>query len=254
MKVLRHEEFEKGCEAACNGPYDGRWSKTMIGYGPEDSHFVLELTYNYNINSYKLGNDFQGITIQSSEVLSRARAASLPVTEKDGVSSILSPSGYKFILVDQPQPVNRDPVLSVGISVSNIEKSVLYWKDLLGMQVVQEKEREKTLQFGSNQAKLVLKQGLPNQGGELQGLEAKVQEAGGTILTPYITLDTPGKAQVQVVILADPDGQEICFVGDEGFKDLSQFDPLGDELLIKAMDEDKSDEWFNKKGRTKLSE
>ena len=36
MKVLRHEEFEKGCEAACNGPYDGRWSKTMVGYGPED--------------------------------------------------------------------------------------------------------------------------------------------------------------------------------------------------------------------------
>ena len=31
MKVLRHEEFEKGCEAACNGPYDGKWSKTMIG-------------------------------------------------------------------------------------------------------------------------------------------------------------------------------------------------------------------------------
>ena len=24
MKILRHEEFEKGCEAACNGPYDGR--------------------------------------------------------------------------------------------------------------------------------------------------------------------------------------------------------------------------------------
>ena len=39
MKVLRHEEFEKGCEAACNGPYDGRWSKTMVGFGPEDSGF-----------------------------------------------------------------------------------------------------------------------------------------------------------------------------------------------------------------------
>ena len=46
----------------------------------------------------------------------------------------------------------------------------------------------------------------------------------------------------------------LLISGDEGFKDLSQFDPLGDELLIKAMDEDKSDEWFNKKGRTKLSE
>jgi hypothetical protein len=35
------------CEAACNGPYDGKWSKTMIGYGDEDTQFVLELTYNY---------------------------------------------------------------------------------------------------------------------------------------------------------------------------------------------------------------
>ena len=63
MKVLRHEEFEKGCEAACNGPYDGRWSKTMVGYGPEDSHFVVELTYNYNIGQYKRGNDFQVLSL-----------------------------------------------------------------------------------------------------------------------------------------------------------------------------------------------
>ncbi len=31
----------------------------MIGYGKEQSYFVLELTYNYGIKSYKLGNDFQ---------------------------------------------------------------------------------------------------------------------------------------------------------------------------------------------------
>lgn len=30
----------------------------MIGYGDEDNHFVIELTYNYGIKSYKLGNDF----------------------------------------------------------------------------------------------------------------------------------------------------------------------------------------------------
>jgi hypothetical protein len=23
MSILRHEEFEQGCDAACNGPYDG---------------------------------------------------------------------------------------------------------------------------------------------------------------------------------------------------------------------------------------
>ena len=50
MKILRHEEFEEGCKAACNGPYDGKWSKTMVGYGAEDDHFVVELTYNYRFS------------------------------------------------------------------------------------------------------------------------------------------------------------------------------------------------------------
>lgn len=27
----------------------------MIGYGPESSHFVFELTYNYGVTSYELG-------------------------------------------------------------------------------------------------------------------------------------------------------------------------------------------------------
>ena len=31
LRVLRHEEFESGCEATCNGPYGGAWSKTMVG-------------------------------------------------------------------------------------------------------------------------------------------------------------------------------------------------------------------------------
>ncbi len=35
MKILRHEEFDVECEATCNGPFKNKWSKTMIGYGPE---------------------------------------------------------------------------------------------------------------------------------------------------------------------------------------------------------------------------
>jgi len=49
--------------AVCS-PYDGKWSKSMIGYGEEDRHFVLELTYNYGIGSYQLGNDFQVFCLQ----------------------------------------------------------------------------------------------------------------------------------------------------------------------------------------------
>ena len=31
----------------------------MVGYGKEDNHFVVELTYNYGIKAYAKGNDFQ---------------------------------------------------------------------------------------------------------------------------------------------------------------------------------------------------
>ena len=31
----------------------------MVGYGMEDNHFVVELTYNYGIKNYRKGNDFQ---------------------------------------------------------------------------------------------------------------------------------------------------------------------------------------------------
>ena len=39
---------------------------------------------------------------------------------------------------------------------------------------------------------------------DLAGLEKSVQEKGEKILTPLVSLDTPGKATVSVVILADP--------------------------------------------------
>eukprot|EP00092_Neocalanus_flemingeri_P007548 GFUD01008146.1.p1 GENE.GFUD01008146.1~~GFUD01008146.1.p1 ORF type:complete len:297 (+),score=98.25 GFUD01008146.1:45-935(+) len=265
MQVLRHEEFEKGCEAACNGPYDGRWSKTMVGYGPEENHFVVELTYNYNISNYKLGNDFQGITIQSREILERAKKVGWPVKEEAGRIILEAPGGYKFFVVDLPQPRDRDPVISVAIGVSNMTKSVEYWSGLLDMTVTSASLSTTTLSYApSTQASLVLvtqpsvdhakaagRIAFSIPASQLPATQEKMVAAATTILTPLVSLDTPGKATVQVVILADPDGQEICFVGAEAFKELSLVDPEGDKLLSDAIEGDKSDAWFKKKGREK---
>ncbi|KAK4300685.1 hypothetical protein Pmani_027138 [Petrolisthes manimaculis] len=262
MKVLRHEEFEEGCKASCNGPYDGKWSKTMIGYGPEDNHFVCELTYNYGISTYEMGNDILGLYIDSSEALERAKAADWPVT-KEGEHSVLeAPGGYKFFISDKPQPKDKDPVQKVVLASSDLEHSVKYWRDLADLTLYTRTSDSATLGYADTQAKLMLKDigGAVNHakafgriafsapGGDLPGIEKKMKDADKTILTPYVSLDTPGKATVQVVILADPDGHEICFVGDEGFRELSQVDPKGNELLNEAMEKDKSDEWFASKG------
>lgn len=71
-------------------------------------------------------------------------------------------------------------------------------------------------------------------------IDEKIRGANQEILTPLISLDTPGKATVRVIILADPDGHEICFVDDEGFRQLSQVDPEGEKLLDRYISKDKS--------------
>lgn len=79
----------------------------MVGYGPEDTHFVVELTYNYNVHKYEQGNDFQGITIRSREAIERAKAAGWPIKEENGVHVVEAPGGYKYFLLNEPQPTDK---------------------------------------------------------------------------------------------------------------------------------------------------
>ncbi|CAN0329651.1 unnamed protein product, partial [Hapterophycus canaliculatus] len=52
--------------------------------------------------------------------------------------------------------------------------------------------------------------------------EEAAAASSGTVITPPLTLPTPGKADVVVTILGDPDGYEICFVEAEAFYELAE--------------------------------
>lgn len=252
MKVLRHEEFTQGCDAQCNGPYDNRWSKTMVGYGPEASHFVIELTYNYGVKSYEMGNDFGGITIKSKEALERAKSNNYPITKENNFNVLTSPDGYKFFVIDEPQPNDADPVVEVTLHSTNLTNSKKYWNDLLTMKLIKEENKSLLLTYGGKQASLRISEiSDPLNRAKAYGriafavpldeqpkIDELIKAASGTILTPLITLDTPGKATVRVIILADPDGHEICFVDEEGFSQLSAVDPEGDKLLDRYIGKD----------------
>lgn len=251
MKILRHEEFSEGCEAACNGPYANRWSKTMIGYGPEDNHFVVELTYNYPVKSYKLGNDFIGITIKDKRILENAKKHNWPVLSGNILEA---PGGYKFFIVNENIQANEDPVQKVTLASSNIQKTIEYWNGLLKLKIFQQDDKSATFGFNDQQAKLEFHQidsaidhakaygriafSIPHA--EQPDLDNAIQAAKGKILTPLTSLDTPGKATVRVIILADPDDHEICFVDDEGFRQLSQVDVNGNELAQNFIAKDTS--------------
>lgn len=87
----------------------------MVGYGPEDTHFAIELTYNYNVNAYEGGNDFRNITICSKESIRRAREQQWPIVEENGTFTVEAPGGYKFILLDESQPTKKGRIKCYGL-------------------------------------------------------------------------------------------------------------------------------------------
>jgi lactoylglutathione lyase len=261
MKVLRHEEFEKGCEATCNGPYDGKWSKTMIGFGPEDDNFVLELTYNYGISEYRHGNDFVAIDVLKKDVSAvAATGAKLEELSGNNKGYIMESNGYRFNIF---QDNKGDKISRVTLACSDLTRTMNFYVDTLNMLKI-----DGSLMYGEDQCKLLFNstEGTKLDRGQafgriafscpteqLESLEAWAKNSmhGESVQTPLVTLPTPGKADVKVIILADADLHEICFVGDEGFRELSKVDPDGDKLLEEAIAADKSDEWFAKKGLQK---
>lgn len=83
----------------------------MIGYGPESSHFVIELTYNYGVKSYEMGNDFQGITIKCKNVIERIKTNNYPFTIENDIVHIYSPDGYKFHIIDCDQTGDKGKLI-----------------------------------------------------------------------------------------------------------------------------------------------
>ena len=71
----------------------------MVGYGPEDTSYALELTYNYGIDSYERGEGLQRFVIHmegAAAALERARSRGHAV---EG-SVVVGPDQYKYELLE----------------------------------------------------------------------------------------------------------------------------------------------------------
>lgn len=67
---------------------------------------------------------FQGITIVSSEAIANAKRLNWPVTSEDGLLVVKAPGGYKFYLIDRPQPTNAGSRLLLDTYPSSNIKGV----------------------------------------------------------------------------------------------------------------------------------
>eukprot|EP00667_Euglena_gracilis_P013831 EG_transcript_14288 len=235
----------------------------MVGFGAEDDHFVFELTYNYGVTAYRKGTDFREVLLHrvtqaGDDLISRATNAGFALTEAGDGSAAVEVAGmaFRFAAVPASRP---DPVLGVALNVRSLEASRRYWQAVLGMSPTPVPPgcvgahldaSWAALAFSEAAPRLVLHElGAVVDRGEAFGriafscaeedvprihALAAAGAHGGAVVHAPVTLPTPGKADVVVVILADPDGQEICFVGDVGFRALSAPAP-GAEAIDWAM-------------------
>jgi len=300
MKILRHEEMTSGCEAQCNGDFDSPWSKTMAGYGHEHSFFALELNYNYYVQGYVYGNDFSSVTIYNRQAVSNARRLlDKKFIEADNEQSITirSPDGHRFILIDQDVRPGDDPVRCLSLNVSNLNKSVDYYTRLLKMKINEKESNDKhvKLYYGlitnqepkdrtkagflvDNQCQLeLIASDQPIERGTGYGREAfcclrndveliqkMIQNEHCAVLIPAMELGESELDKEKVVILLDPDGNEICFVGEENYIKGCETDPDAETKFSKGLEnkpddpnkyltgEDESTKREEKKNRHKI--
>ena len=99
MKLLRQKDYP-----------DGKFTLAFLGYGPESETCVLELTYNWGVDHYDLGNGFGHIAIEVDDVyqaVEEIRARGGKIIREAGpmnagttiIAFVEDPDGYQIELL-----------------------------------------------------------------------------------------------------------------------------------------------------------
>ena len=91
---------------------EGKYTLAFVGYGDEDSHTVLELTYNWGIETYEVGTAFGHLALGVPDIYAaceKLRAAGAKIAREPGpvkfgttvIAFIEDPDGYKIELIER---------------------------------------------------------------------------------------------------------------------------------------------------------
>lgn len=94
-----------------NDNQEYKYTLAFLGYGNEDSHTVIELTYNWGESNYQLGTAFGHLAFgveNIKDAVDKAREYGVKVTREPGpvlggstiIAFIEDPNGYKIELIE----------------------------------------------------------------------------------------------------------------------------------------------------------
>ena len=89
-----------------------KYTLAFVGYGPEDTQSVIELTYNYGVDKYDLGNAFGHLAVEvpdAYQACEKVKSKGSTVTREAGpvkggstvIAFVQDPDGYKIELIER---------------------------------------------------------------------------------------------------------------------------------------------------------
>lgn len=139
MQLLRYRDIP-----------EGKYSNAFLGYGPETTHFAMELTENYGVDSYDLGEGFGHFGVATSDVaaiVDKVKAAGGKVSREPGpvkggktvIAFVDDPTGYKFELIQREGEI-PEPLAQVMLRVGDLDKSIKYYTEVVGMKLLRTRD------------------------------------------------------------------------------------------------------------------
>eukprot|EP00262_Sarcandra_glabra_P022515 TRINITY_DN9_c0_g1_i1.p1 TRINITY_DN9_c0_g1~~TRINITY_DN9_c0_g1_i1.p1 ORF type:complete len:296 (+),score=56.71 TRINITY_DN9_c0_g1_i1:136-1023(+) len=139
MKLLRKRDIP-----------EEKYSNAFLGFGSEESHFVVELTYNYGVDKYDIGSGFGHFAIASEDVyklVEDVRAKGGKITREPGpvkggksvIAFVQDPDGYPFELIQRgPTP---EPLCQIMLRVGDLDRSITFYEKACGMKLLKKTDR-----------------------------------------------------------------------------------------------------------------
>ncbi|GAU18397.1 hypothetical protein TSUD_202860 [Trifolium subterraneum] len=122
-----------------------KYANAFVGFGHETSYFAIELTYNYGVTSYDIGDGFGHFGIATQDVYKSVediRAKGGNITREPGpveggttvIAFVKDPDGYTFALIQRS--IIRDPFIQISLRIGDLERDIKFYEKALGFKVL----------------------------------------------------------------------------------------------------------------------
>lgn len=152
--LQKHEDFYVKCLGMKKLRFrdipEEKYSNAFFGYGPEDTNFAAELTYNYGVDSYDIGEGFGhfGVVVEDAyKAVEVVKENGGKVTREAGpvkggssvIAFVEDPTGYKWEIIQRPQ-VSPEPFCQVMLRVGDLQRSIKWYQEVLGMKLLRTRD------------------------------------------------------------------------------------------------------------------